>query len=423
MKEDFLHYIWKFQKFNKKDLQTTQGGILKIIASGDHNSDSGPDFFNAKLSLNGQVWAGNVEIHINASDWYAHHHEKDPAYDNVIMHVVWNHDADIFRSDNSVIPTIVLKDIINDNTLSSYHNLFSENNRWINCESDFTNIDSFILDNWLERLYFERLESKSQLLIQELESLQNHWEALLFRMLCKNFGLKVNGDAFLSVARSLPFSVVQKCSRHKLELEALLLGQSGLLCGEKEDDYYNQLKNHYSFLKHKFGLHANVVISPKFFRLRPTNFPTIRLSQLSNLYASQKALFSEIIDKTEPDQFYELFDVCATEYWDTHYNFGTASRVQKKSLNKKFIDLLLVNTIIPLKFCYARYVGKNLNSELLELARELNKEDNSIIKKFEGIGFNANSLFQSQALLQLKTQYCEKQRCLQCEIGNLILKG
>ena len=423
MKEDFLHYVWKFQKFNKSDLITTSGSTLKVITPGSHNHNSGPAFFNSKISVAGQLWAGNVEVHLKASDWYAHNHHHDPAFGNVILHVVWEHDADVFRSDNSVIPTVALKSVIKADTLSGYYHLFSEKNNWINCERNFASIDRFALENWLECLFFERLERKQELIINELNSLKNDWEALLFRLLCTNFGVKVNSDSFLSISQSMDFTIVKKCSRHKLELEALLLGQAGILSKELDDDYFNDLKSHYGFLRRKFNLHNDSIVPPKFFRLRPSSFPTLRLSQLAHLYAKRKRLFSEIIEFKELADFYELFDISASEYWDTHYNFGTSSRFSKKRLNKKFIHLIILNTVIPIKFCYAKYLGKDSIEELIHLARSIPKEENSLIKGFKGIGFSATHAMHSQALIQLKTEYCDKNRCLQCGIGARILKG
>ncbi len=196
MKEDFLHYVWKFQKFDVCEFHTANNEKFHIRNQGSHNLNSGPDFFNAQVELDGQLWAGNVEIHIKSSDWYAHHHEMDSAYDNVILHVVWEHDAEIYRKDGTAIATFVVKKHIPKNTLEQYQNLFSKEKKWINCENDFETVDDFIVENWLERLYFERLQKKESQLLKELEDSQNHWESLLFRMLCKNFGLKVNGDSF-----------------------------------------------------------------------------------------------------------------------------------------------------------------------------------------------------------------------------------
>lgn len=423
MNEDFLHYLWKFQKFDTAEFITVDNEILHIQNPGAHNHNSGPDFFNGQIELNSQVWAGNIEIHIKSSDWYAHLHHMDPAYDNVILHVVWEHDSEVYRKDNSVIPTLVLQSYTSKKISGAYQNLITKDQKWINCENDFAAVDFFTIEHWLERLYFERLESKENFILKELKASQNHWEALLFRLLCKNFGLKVNGDSFFSVAKSIDFSILKKTSQDRSYLEALLMGQAGLLEGEKEDGYFKILANQYEYQKRKFQLDNKTVISPKFFRLRPPNFPTIRLAQLASLYSHKENLFSEVISASTIKEYYSIFEVEISEYWDVHYNFGVASTKRKKSLTHAFIDLLVINTIIPLKFCYAREHGKDSTEEILKLASEIPSEENSIVKKFNSLKKVSKNAHQSQALLQLKNEYCDKNKCLQCAIGNKIIAG
>lgn len=421
MKEDFLHYVWKFQKLQGSNFNTSNSENLHIKNQGAHNLNSGPDFFNAQIELDGQLWAGNVEIHIKSSDWYAHGHQTDAAYDNVILHVVWEHDSEIFRKDGSVIPTLVLKELVPKSTLDRYQKLFSKEKKWINCENDFADVDSFVIENWLERLYIERLQKKQEMLLRELEDTQNHWEALLFRMLCKNFGLNINGESFFSIAKSVHFSVVHKCSKKQQEFEALLMGQAGLLDGQKEDGYFQELKSDYEYLKRKFSLQNEGVIAPLFFRLRPPNFPTIRIAQLASVYNKQDNLFSKIIDLKNTEDFYTLFDVVASEYWNTHYNFGVASKECKKRITKSFINLLIINTVLPIKFCYAVQHGQDASEEILKIASEIPSEKNGIVDKFNSLKNISKSAYQSQALLQLKSEYCDKLRCLQCAIGNAIV--
>ena len=421
MKEDFLHYVWKFQKFVSFDFHTVDKEKLHIKQQGMHNINAGPDFFNAQIELDGQLWAGNIEIHIKSSDWYAHNHEIDPAYDNVILHVVWDHDAEIFRKDGSTIPTLILKNLISKETLYQYEKLFSKEKKWINCENDFAEVDLFLMENWMERLYIERLERKEKILLSELAETKNHWEELLFRMLCKNFGLNINGESFFSVAKSVDFSTVKKCSQKQQDLEALFLGQAGLLEGEKEDGYYNILKEQYGFLKSKFSLSNDGVIEPSFFRLRPPNFPTVRLAQLAALYYQQSNLFSKIIDFKEIGDFYSLLNVSGSEYWNTHFNFGISSKDHKKRITKNFMDLLIINTFLPIKFSYAIQQGQDPSEEVFKIASEIPSERNSIVDKFNSLKNISYNAFQSQALLQLKSEYCDKNRCLQCAVGNSIL--
>ncbi len=423
MKEEFLHYVWKFQKFNIRNLSTTDGANISIVKVGEHNYNSGPDFFNAQVSIEDQLWAGNVEIHLKSSDWYSHMHEVDSNYDNVVLHVVWEHDADVFRKDNSTIPTLELKSKVDKSILKKYLKLFSKKQRWINCENDFGNVNDFVFENWMERLYLERLQQKSLLFEKELRSSNNHWEGLLFKLICKNFGLKVNGDSFYSIAQSVDFSIIKKCAKDPIEMEALLFGQAGFFEKNEEESYFNTLKEKYAFLQSKFNLDNQSVIYPKYFRLRPPNFPTIRLSQLAVLFSEKKSLFSEIIGSKSVEEYYAIFNVSAGEYWDTHYNIGVSSSKRKKRLTKKFIDLLLINTVIPLKYSYANYVGQDISEEIMSLATSILPEENSIIKRFSRLGFTAKNSLQSQALLQLKNEYCTKNKCLQCAIGNSILKG
>ncbi len=269
-------------------------------------------------------------------------------------------------------------------------------------------------------MYLERLHVKSLLFEEELKSSNNHWEGLLFKLLCKNFGLKVNGDAFFSIAQSIDFSIIKKCNHDKLALEALLFGQAGFFEVNKEDSYFELLKSRYLYLRHKFDLDNNSVNFPKYFRLRPSNFPTIRLSQIAVLFSEKQSLFSRIIEAKSLKDYYALFTISANEYWDSHFNFGISSTKNKKRLTQKFIDLLLINTIIPLKYSYAKYMGQDASEEIMNLASTIPSEENSIIKKFNQLVPIAKNSLQSQALLQLKNEYCIKNKCIQCAVGNSI---
>jgi len=422
MQEDFLHHIWKFQKFTKTTLSTEGDEAIEIVHQGTHNFNSGPDFFNAQIKIGGQLWVGNVEIHLKSSDWYAHHHEIDKAYDNVILHVVWEHDVEVYRKDNTIIPTLVLKNRVDDFALAKYNKLFSNKKQWIACEEDFPEVDDFLLENWMERLYFERLENKSGLIFELLETSKNDWEAVLFKMLAKNFGLKNNAEAFLSMAHSFDFSVLRKIQDSPIQLEALLFGQAGLLEIESEDAYVMQLKMEYDFLKNKFKLENSQVAPVQFFRLRPVNFPTIRLGQLAVVYSTNSQLFSKIISVKTKEEIYNLFDICASSFWDIHFHFSSVSAPRKKRLTKEFIDLLIINTIVPVVFCYSKHTGKEISETLIRLMNRVKKEENSIVSKFNALKPVAESALHSQALIELKTNYCDKKKCLQCAVGNRLLQ-
>jgi hypothetical protein len=423
MQEDYLHYLWEFQKWQISGLSTTEGLPLSVLAPGSHNLLSGPDFFNSRVVIDGQEWAGNVEIHIHSSDWYRHGHENDPAYDNVILHVVWQHDSEILRKDRSVVPVLELQKLVAEETVGQYRDLVSASSgKWINCENDLSQIDAFVFDNWLERLYVERLEAKSVLIFELLKRSAGNWEEVLFKLLAKNFGLNVNGDAFLSIAESIPFRIIRKCRNNRKKLEALLLGQAGLLVNEEEEVYFRQLREQYLFLKNKFSLTTEGITPVKYFRLRPDNFPEVRLSQLADVYHRHPHLFSKVIKAEKTEALKELFMAGAAEFWRTHYTFSKTHLERKKQLSNDFLDLLVINSLVPLKFCYQKANGKDGGESLLELLRYLPSEANRVVNRFKEIrpGCAENAL-NSQALLQMKKEYCEKSRCLQCSLGLNIL--
>ncbi len=404
-----------------EDIKTTEGDLIAIVHTGLQNDLSGPDFFNAKIKIGAQLWAGNVEMHLKSSDWYWHNHEADPNYDNVILHVVWEHDAEIYRKDNSLIPTLVLKDRVENEILEAYQMLLERSPMVLNCEKDFKDFTDFQLRHWLERLYFERLESRSNLIIQLLNKTGNNWEAVLFILLCRGFGLKINADAFQKLAESFDFKIIQKLGVKSFSLEALLLGQARLI---KDTDLYGlNLKTEYDYLKHKFSLENEFLESPQFFRLRPDNFPTIRLAQLAAVYAKHKSLFQKLMQEKKLAEFYKLFEIEVSEYWKTHYNFGKSHSERKKKLTSNFIDLLLINCVIPLKHSYANYIGEEDEQAIQDLISEIKVEKNSIISIFNQLRpGTAKDAMDSQALLQLKTEYCNLNKCLQCELGVSILR-
>lgn len=421
MQEAFLHYVWQFNKFETSKLKTKTGESITLLDNGQPNANGGPDFFNAQLEIDGQMWAGNVEIHIKSSDWYVHNHEMDAAYDNVILHVVFEHDTDIFRKDNSIIPTLELRNLIHHNVLKNYQKLVMSSHKWINCELDFAEVDDFVISNWLERLYIERLERKSGAIENLLNTSKNDWESVLFKLLAKNFGLKVNGDAFFSMANSFDYTIVRKVQTQPLQLEALFFGQSGLLDSNVENGYFQNLSKEYHFIKQKFNLSNDEVIPLQFFRLRPPNFPTIRLSQLAMLYHQHANLFAKLMTLQSIEEIYELFQVSTSEFWQRHFTFEKASRDSRKSLTKSFIDLLLINTIIPLRFCFLKHHGKHASEWCLLMAQKIASEQNAIIKAFNNLKPVSDSALSSQALIQLKTEYCDKNRCMSCAIGNSLL--
>ena len=423
MQEDYLHYLWEFQKWQISGLFTTGGFPVTILSPGMHNHLSGPDFFNSRLVIGEQEWAGNVEIHLRSSDWYRHGHDSDPAYDNVILHVVWQHDSEIYRKDRSTIPVVELQQVVSNKALGQYENLVSASNRWINCENDFHALDPFLLDNWLERMYIERLEVKADFIFSFLKRSSGDWEEVLFKLLAKNFGLNVNGDSFLSVAESIPFSVIRKCRGDRNNLEALFFGQTGLLENEVDEAYYKDLQDRYLFLKNKFSLTSEGVTPVKYFRLRPDNFPEIRLSQFAAVYHQQDHLFSKVLGTDDPSILKNMFKADAADFWKTHYTFSKTHKPRKKSLSNAFLDLLVINSLVPVRFCYLKALGKEEDESLLNMMRSLPPESNQIVKKFDSLkpGLVENA-YNSQALLHMKKDYCEKNQCLHCSLGLKILQ-
>nr|WP_294785050.1 DUF2851 family protein [uncultured Flavobacterium sp.] len=422
MKEDFLHYLWKFKKFNTLNLKTAQDELITIIKTGDYLELAGPDFFNAHIEIGNQKWAGNVEIHIKSSDWYLHNHENDPAYKNVILHVVWENDTAIFRADNSEIPVLILKDYVDKDIIANYNALVSPKT-WIACEKQIKDIDSFIFKSWQERLFFERLERKSRFIYELLEEMNQDWEAVLFCLLAKNFGLNTNGISFLQIAKSIPFSIIRKEGFENENLEALFFGGAGLLDVEKEDIYFKDLKFRYFYLLHKYRLERKFVEPVQFFKLRPDNFPTVRLSQLAGLYHKYQNLFSKIIDLKSLHKVYDLLNVSASDYWQNHYQFDKESPKKSKQLSKSFVDLIVINTIIPLQFAYLNSLGQSAGEDLIDFMNEVTSEKNAVIDKFNSFGIKSKNAFESQTLLELKNEYCNHKACLKCAVGVELLKN
>lgn len=422
MKEDFLHHVWLHKRINVMQLFTTAKEKIEILNFGNYLQTSGPDFFNAQLIIGNQKWAGNIEIHVKSSDWYLHHHETDVNYNNVILHVVWEHDTPVFRNDNTEIPTLELKNYVDETELKRYLSLSTEKT-WIYCENQLNFVDDFVLNNWKERLYFERLEHKAVFIETLLHNTNNDWEAACFVLIAKSFGLNVNGETFAKMAQIIPFSIIRKEQYDVENLEALFFGIIGILSSNSEDNYYKSLKTKWQYFQTKYNIQSLPSNEVQFFKLRPDNFPTIRLAQLASLYAENLHLFSLILKAKSMSEFYALFKVGVSEYWLTHYNFDAISPKKRKSISNNFIDLLLINAIFPLLYVYSEKHHLNKSDFILELLTNIKPEKNTIIDKFKQFGCQVNSAMDSQSFLQLKKEYCEKKKCLKCAIGISILKN
>jgi hypothetical protein len=423
MNEEFLHYIWKFKLFDQLNLKTLSGEAVEIVKAGTHNTDAGPDFFNAQLKIDSTLWAGNVEIHINSSDWERHSHQNDKAYNNVVLHVVYNADKLVYRTSGEPIPTIELKDRIEEKILNNYQK-FKTSNDWIPCEKQVTAVPSLIINSTLDRLLLERLERKSISITQSLELNNNNWEETFYQHLARNFGFKTNAEPFELLAKSLPVLYLGKHKSSLLQIEALLFGQAGLLDAHYKDKYLQTLQNEYVFLKHKLKLQPIDGHLWKFLRLRPLNFPTIRIAQFANLVFHSSHLFSKLIETAEYKNLKTLLDVNVSEYWLTHYTFDKTSVSKKKHLGEEALNNIIINTVVPFLFVYGKYKNeeKYVDRALLFLEKTPG-ESNAIIDKWKFLKLPVKTAHSTQALLQLKNEHCNHKRCLNCSIGNYLLKN
>ena len=422
MKEEFLHYIWQFQLLNPIELTTNAGDAIQVIKTGEKNINSGPDFFSGQIKIGKTIWAGNIEIHINSSDWNKHKHQDDSAYDNVILHVVFNHDTDVFTSKNRKIQVLELANLVNETLFEKYQSLVSEK-RKIPCQHFLPTIDGFTLRNWQDRLVVERLERKADEIVNSLEETGNDWEETFFRLLAKNFGFKVNALPFELVAKSLPYKYLKKHNYNLFQLEALLLGQAGYLETNLVDDYPMSLQKEYCFLKTKYNLKPIENHLWKMSRLRPSNFPTIRLVQFAKLIHGSAYLFSKCVESSSLMEVRKLLDVHLSGYWENHFQLDKPSFIRSKTLGELSVNVLIINTIVPLMFQFGKRKNKPERMEkAVEFLHEIKEEKNSIIALWESNGIKVESAFVSQAMLELKNEYCDKVRCLDCALGNKILR-
>jgi hypothetical protein len=420
MKEEFLHYVWKYKLYKNTSLKNQNNDKVEVLNQGTHNSDSGPDFFNAKIKINETIWAGNVEIHINSSDWYAHNHHKNKAYDNVILQIVFNHDKDVFRTNGESIPTMEIK--FDQELLNNYKTLIKRET-WIPCQNEIKNIDPFILQNWLEKLSIERLEEKAERINRILEQTNNSWENAFYIQLARNFGFKLNSDPFELLAKSLPLTYLAKHKDNLFQIEALLFGQAGFLDNDSGDEYYLSLKKEYVYLQNKFKLNPIEKHLWMFLRSRPGNFPTVRIAQFAKLIYSSSSLFSKLLEIKTIKDCYELLIVDPSDYWENHYILNKESIKKSKAIGKSAVDILLINTIIPFLFIYGKEKGlPELQERSIKLLENIKPEKNAIIQKWNDLGVKAENSFKTQSLVQLKNKYCDRKKCLYCQIGNYIIR-
>ena len=416
-----MQYVWQHRLFDHAGLTTVDGRKLRIIDVGRLNTDSGPDFFNAKISIDNYVWAGNVEIHRRASDWKRHNHHLDPAYDSVILHIVEVADTRVFRTNGEEIPTLEMH--CSQTFRADYEALVSHSVSQP-CARDLESLSPVVLSDWISSLAVERLQAKSQRLHDWLSLYKGSWEEVCYIAVSRSLGFGINGDAFERLARSLPLLFMQKHADSLSQVEAFLFGQAGLLTeGEYAgDDYYARLVSEYAFLRNKFGLTPLNRESWKFFRLRPANFPHRRLAMMAQYIHRGFDLFSRICEADGEEALRQLFKVELSGYWSTHYLFGHVSPESKVVLGASAVDILLINAVAPLLYAYGVHVGdESMTDRAFSLLESLRPEKNSIVRRFSDMGIGVTNAMESQAVIQLNNEYCQAHKCLYCRIGHKLL--
>ncbi|HTB06753.1 MAG TPA: DUF2851 family protein [Bacteroidia bacterium] len=422
MTEEFLHYIWKHALFDRANLKTTENKKIEFIQAGLHNFDSGPDFLNAQLRIDNTLWAGNVEIHIHSSDWNNHKHQYDKAYGNVILHVVWEHDQQISLPGGYTVQTLELKDIVTPAIHSKYEELKSSSKR-IPCENEIDKVSELNLNAWLDRLIIERLERKTGLITTKLEDNINDWEETFYQVILRNLGNPINTEPFERFAQALPYRIIAKHRPNVMEIEALLLGQAGLLEGNFKDEYVQKLQQEYKHLQNKYTLKPITKAEWKFMRIRPPHFPSFRLAQMAAILSQHGRLFRQVMEAENIKDIVKIFSVKPSGYWQTHYRPDKESPKTEGVMGKGTIEMLIINAIAPLLFIYGKNTGNEDASEkALDLLHKLKAESNTIIAKWETLGIHTSDAYDSQALLQLRKEYCDKRRCIQCAIGHQLMK-
>lgn len=417
MTERLFHFIWQFQYYNHSGLTTDTGERIQIISPGIYNHNQGPDFFNAKIVIGNTTWVGTVELHLSTSDWIKHRHQHDDHYNNVILHVVWEHDAVI-----NDVPVLELGSRISSLLLDRYRELM-QSAHFIPCENSIDHVHSLTWQSWKERLLAERLLRKSASVQSMLQQNNYHWEETCWWLLARNFGMKVNADTFEAIARSIPFNILFKQKYQLHQLEALLFGQAGLLEMNFTEQYPQLLQREYRFLQNKYQLKP-VHIPLLFLRMRPVNFPTVRLAQLAMLLYTTTHLFTRIKEETDIQAVKRCVNIEAGSYWHYHYRFEECSAYRPKLLGDAMIDSIIINTIAPILFAYGNYYkDQPMQDKVLQWLEETAAENNTIIKGFKNMNIDCRNGYDTQALIEMKTQYCDKRRCLECAVGNFLLKN
>ncbi|MBQ8046835.1 MAG: DUF2851 family protein [Prevotella sp.] len=429
--EQLLHYVWKHKMFPLSALHTTDGQPVEVVDAGLHNRHQGPDFFNAKVKIGETLWVGNIEIHERSSDWYQHHHETDEAYGNVILHVVGTVDRDdIVTSDGKRLPQMVLK--VPQSVAENYQSLLTSDS-YPPCHRVVSGLGKLTVHSWMSALSAERLSQKSDAIMERRRQLNCSWEAAYFTTLARNFGFGVNGEAFETWARHISLTTIAHHRDNEFQIEAIFFGQAGLLDDAAlpgryqpqalDDAYYQRLRKEYLYLAHKFTLTPMDHRLWRFLRLRPQNFPHIRLAQLVGLYCHHRSELSLLLECQTVDEAKQLLSTSVTDYWKTHYLFGVESPSSDKHLSEASLNLLLVNTVVPVLFAFGRYQhSEKYCDRAFMFLEQLKAEQNFITRMWRDCGLKVDTAADSQALIQLKTRYCDRKDCLRCRIGYEFLR-
>lgn len=419
--EQLMQYIWQHKLWRSEDMHTNDGRLVRVLDPGLLNTDAGPDFFNAKVEIDGQMWVGNVEIHVRASDWKRHGHDHDNAYDSVVLHVVDKDDAPVFRSNGERIPQLVLQ--VSPLFDSSYRQLVNSKLE-LPCASVIASVPRITITEWIERLAFERLHSKVQRVRDLLDMYHGSWEDVCYVTVARNLGFGINNDAFERLARRTPLRLLHKHSDSLMQIEALLFGQAGMLdpTATGTDAYYQHLCSEYAFLANKFSLRPMEQESWKLFRIRPQNFPYRRIAMLAQYISGSFRLMAQILDANGEKELRKLFEVELTGYWSNHYSFGKPQEKPSLALSNRSIDIVLINTVAPLYYAYGEITGDYaLTDKAISLLESLSPEKNSIVDSFVRAGIECDSALTSQALIELRHSYCDARKCIYCKIGHRLL--
>lgn len=424
MSESFLHYLWQFQYFDKKELKTTAGEPLVIFNPGILNTDAGPDFSQAKAKIDDMEWVGNVEIHIQSSGWMEHGHHQDQAYENVVLHVVWAEDHPVYRKDGTRIPTLELKARVDEQLIREYNKLINQPSL-IPCEHSFRRIDHLIKLSMVDKALMKRLEDKAQRVNVLLAQNNGDWEETAYQLLAANFGFKVNKEPFVLLAKVLPYKIIQKHRDQLLQVEALLFGQAGFLITKTKDEYITHLYKEYSFLSKKYSLHSSQMNPAqwKYLRLRPANFPTLRIAQFASMLQSKKSIFSHIVEAVNYNELKRFFEITTSYYWQSHYRFGKKAEVNVPSFGESSADVVIINTVVPLLVAYGKSRDDwSLVDKAVHILQQIPVEKNKIVTMWKNLGYSGTTAFDSQGLIELFQNFCQQRQCLNCAIGSSILK-